>query len=58
MAEPIKNRYDFVFFFDVKNGNPTAIRMPATCPASTPHEPRHRVRRVPEAQDPQLRRPG
>ena len=22
MAEPIKNRYDFVFFFDVKNGNP------------------------------------
>ena len=22
MAEPTKNRYDFVFFFDVKNGNP------------------------------------
>lgn len=22
MTEPIKNRYDFVFFFDVKNGNP------------------------------------
>ena len=22
MAEPLKNRYDFVFFFDVKNGNP------------------------------------
>ena len=22
MAEPIKNRYDFVFYFDVKNGNP------------------------------------
>ena len=22
MAEPIKNRYDFVFFCDVKNGNP------------------------------------
>ena len=22
MAEPIKNRYDFIFFFDVKNGNP------------------------------------
>lgn len=22
MAEPIENRYDFVFFFDVKNGNP------------------------------------
>lgn len=22
MSEPIKNRYDFVFFFDVKNGNP------------------------------------
>ena len=22
MAEPIKNRYEFVFFFDVKNGNP------------------------------------
>ena len=22
MAEPIKNRYDFVVFFDVENGNP------------------------------------
>lgn len=22
MSEPIRNRYDFVFFFDVKNGNP------------------------------------
>lgn len=22
MSEPIKNRYDFVFFFDVENGNP------------------------------------
>ena len=22
MAEPIKNRYEFVVFFDVENGNP------------------------------------
>ena len=22
MAEPIKNRYDFVILFDVENGNP------------------------------------
>ena len=22
MSEPIKNRYEFVFFFDVENGNP------------------------------------
>jgi len=25
MSEPIKNRYDFVFFFDVKMAIPTVI---------------------------------
>ena len=33
--EPIKNRYEFVIFFDVENGNPNAIRMQATCRVST-----------------------
>ena len=27
----IQNRYDFVIFFDVENGNPTAIPTPAIC---------------------------
>jgi len=34
MSEPIKNRYDFVFFFDVKDGNPNGdpdqINLPRT----------------------------
>ena len=31
----MNNRYDFVFFFDVENGNPMATRMRATCRAWT-----------------------
>lgn len=31
----ISNRYEFVIFFDVENGNPTVTRMPAICPEST-----------------------
>jgi len=34
MSEPIKNRYDFVFFFDVKDGNPNGdpdqVNLPRT----------------------------
>lgn len=38
MSEPIKNRYDFVFYFDVENGNPNgdpdAGNMPRVDPVS------------------------
>lgn len=33
--EPIKNRYEFVIFFDVETAIRTAIRMRATCRVST-----------------------
>ncbi len=32
MSEPIKNRYEFVVFFDVENGNPNGDPDAATCP--------------------------
>ena len=33
--EPIKNRYEFVIFFDVENGNPNGDPDAATCRVST-----------------------
>ena len=33
----IQNRYEFVYFFDVTNGNPTVIPMRAICRASIPN---------------------
>ena len=36
MSNPIKNRYDFVVYFDVENGNSNQqTRMLAVCRAST-----------------------
>ena len=39
MSDPIKNRYDFVFFFDVKDGNPNGdpdqINLPAQMPKTS-----------------------
>lgn len=32
MAEPIRNRYDFVILFDVVNGNPNGIPMQGIFP--------------------------
>lgn len=32
MAEPIKNRYEFVILFDVENGTPTGTPTRAICP--------------------------
>ena len=33
MSNPIKNRYDFVVYFDVENATPTVTRMLAICRA-------------------------
>ena len=33
----IQNRYEFVYFFDVTNGNPTATPMQAICRVLTPN---------------------
>ena len=59
MSEPIKNRYEFVILFDVENGNPNGD------PDARQHAPGgpgdrtgDRHRRVPEAEDPQLRGDG
>jgi hypothetical protein len=34
----LNKRYDFVFFFDVKDGNPTAIRTLGTFHGLTPRQ--------------------
>lgn len=33
--EAIKNRYEFVFLFDVKDGNPMVIQISTTCLVQT-----------------------
>jgi len=38
MSEPIKNRYDFVFFFDVRDGNPNGDPDQVNLPRADPED--------------------
>ena len=53
----LSHRYDFVFLFDVTNGNPNGDPDAGNLPRLDPEtEPGPRHRRLPQAQDSQLRR--
>ena len=57
MSTPIQNRYDFVYFFDVTDGNPNGDpgRRQSAAHRSR-DQPGPRDRCLPEAQDQELRR--
>ena len=55
MSEPIKNRYEFVVLFDVETATRMRPRTPGTCPRWTGDRLGPGHRRMPQAEDPQLR---